>query len=189
MKKIIVLITMATMALSVSAATINWNIAGLDRVLLERDGATIAAGTAVYLVLASDLAAITSASQTEAEFFSNLAGITINTTAAQVNGKKPTVVSGIVSTSALIDSGTTYSFAMLYVSQDVLGNGYFKVSPSVSGTAYVYNPSDTSNSQVTAPSWSNMHSAGWTQGFAPVPEPATAALAIAGLAMLIRRRK
>ena len=188
MKKFITLMVLAAASISAYGASINWNISGVNNALDNYTGGA-AANTTVYLVLgdAASKALLTSSTQLDTDFFSALAGITINTVTSAVDGKKPAVTADIVSTSALLTAGATYTFGMLYVSQDALGNGYYAWA-SASGTAYNYDPEDLSGASPVSLSWATMNSSSWTQGYA-VPEPATAALALAGLAMLIRRRK
>ncbi len=189
MKKMIILATLAAVSVSAYGASINWTISGINNALDEYVGG-VAANTTVYLILAdsTSLASITSTTQFDTDFFTALDAITINTTASGADGKKPAVTTGIVSSSELLSAGTAYTFGMIYVSEDAQGNGYFALSTGTA-TAYNFDPEDASGAQDVALSWSTMNSSSWTQGYAPIPEPSTAALAIAGLAMLIRRRK
>ncbi len=189
MKKFITLMVLAAASISAYGASINWNISGINNALDNYTGGA-AANTTVYLVLgdAASKALLTSSTQLSTDFFSALAGITINTVTAAADGKKPVVTADIISTSPLLTAGTSYIFGMLYVSEDAMGNGFYAWVQS-DAVAYNYDPEDTSNSSAVGLSWSSMNSSAWTQGYAPVPEPATAALALAGLAMLIRRRK
>ncbi len=188
MKKLLTLAALVAVSMSAYGASINWNISGINNVLDTYDGGT-AANTTVYLILAdaASLDTITSSTQFKTDFTTALNAITINTTASNAAGKKPAVVADIISTSELLTAGTSYTFGMIYVSEDASGNGYYALS-TASGMAYTYDPEDPSAAQSVSLSWSTMNSSAWTQGYA-VPEPATAALALAGLAMLIRRRK
>jgi PEP-CTERM putative exosortase interaction domain len=189
MKKIINIIAIAAISAGAHAASINWNISGLARNLLEHDGKTVAANTSIYLILAdtASLATLTAA-ETASAFTAALGAITVNTTAAKADGSKPDEVADIISTSGLLAAGTTYSFAMIYLSEDALGNGYYKMV-TASGAAYAFNPDDASNRTSVSTSWSTMNGASWTKAYNAVPEPATAGLAIAGLALLFKRRR
>ena len=104
----------------------NPNITGINNALDNYTGGA-AANTTVYLVLGNpeSKALLTSSTQLDTDFFSALAGITINTVTAGADGKKPVPNTDIVSTSSLITAGQTYIFGMLYVSEDAMGNGFY----------------------------------------------------------------
>ena len=90
--------------------------------------------------------------------------------------------------SDLLTAGETYSFGLLYYSTDSKGDGYFKIA-TVSSQAY--DPADPTSVQDAKTSFTTFGNAsyGTEKAFSAVPEPSTAALALAGLALLIRRRK
>lgn len=188
MKKTAILMAFAAMAMTASAASINWTISGAATgTAREFDGVTIAANTTLYFIVANDLTTITSSSQLASEFFTDLSALTITTSAALPTGKKPTV-SALPVSSPLLTSGQLTTFGMLYVSEDGLGNGFYRIVTNVA--APYADGAQPIDQQEVITSFSTMAGSGWVQGYAaPVPEPATAALALAGLAMLIRRRK
>ena len=197
MKKLIAFFSVIVATVGATyAAAIDWNISGMNKVLSAYDGTT-AANTAVYLVLAdtTSLASITDATDEEA-FNTALANIQVGVTESGIDGKKPSTTQSTVE-SPKLTSGTNYTFGMLYVSKDTAGNGYYRI---VTSDAAAYDTSDPSTSQAVGLSWATMSSAAWSNGWTKptdpdpgptpgVPEPATGALALAGVALLFKRRR
>ena len=188
MKKILATLSFVVLAASVQAASIDWTVSGLNKVLTDYSGST-AAGTTVYLILAdsSSLASITSTDSktlTKQEFEDALSAITIATVSSGTDGKKPATVKNTVE-SDLITAGSTYQMASIYLSP-TSDSIYFRSSGAVSGTAY--DPKVEGASGGVGTSWATMSAANWTKG-AAVPEPSTAVLALAGLALLLKRRR
>ena len=186
MKKILTILALVSTVGISHGAAIDWNISGINSALSNYDGTT-AASTKIYLILAdtSSLATITDVAD-PTSFESALSAITLTSTAAGSDGKKPAVTSTTVE-SSLLTSGQSYTFGMMYMSTDTEGNGYYKI---VTQTKTAYDTSDPSTSQAVGLSWATMKSSSWTKGYtAAVPEPSTAMLALAGLALLIKRRR
>ena len=181
------LLFVAMIAMTTQAASIDWKITGLNSAIVDYLG-NPAANTTIYLVsgTASDIASITDASDKDA-FSSALSAITIATTASDSSGKKPATTTTTVSHDSLIAS-QDYTLGMLYLSEDSDGNGFFRVTTAL-GTAY--DPNVVGSSGSVSTSWANMKNASWTKGYtaAAVPEPSTAVLALAGLALLLKRRR
>ena len=182
-KTLLLLAVLFTASQIMFGAAIEWQISGMNKALTNYDGAT-AANTTVYLILAdsSSLASITGL-ENEADFTSALSAITLSTVTSGTDGKKPATLTSVVS-SDLLSAGTTYTFGMLYVSEATDG-GYYRY---VAATKPAYDLSDPTGKQTASLSWATMAGSTWQKGYA-VPEPASAMLALAGVAMLIRRRK
>ena len=172
-------------AMTTHAASIDWKITGMNSVISDYLG-NAAANTTIYLVFGTtaDIASITEAADKDA-FSSALSAITIATTSSASDGKKPSTTTTTVSHASLTAS-QDYTLGMLYLSEDADGNGFFRVTTAL-GTAY--DPSVVGSSGSVSTSWANMKSASWTKGYEAVPEPSTAALALAGLALLLKRRR
>ena len=170
-------------------AAIDWTLSGMNSALTDYAGSA-AANTTVYLVLAdqSKIATITDLADASA-FTTALDAITVATVESNSTGKKPATTTATYE-SPLLTAGTSYTFGMLYTSVDSDGNGYYRLLTSASSIS-AYDSSDPSSSQAVSLSWSNMGKASWTKGYtaAAVPEPSTAVLALAGLALLLKRRK
>jgi PEP-CTERM putative exosortase interaction domain len=189
MKKTFAIFIAFAIASTTFAASIDWEMTGLNNALATHTGG-IAADTTVYFLYGTEAAIdllLASTTASKSEFESALASITLDTTASNSEGKKPTesFVENIFSSG--ITAGANNYFGMLYYSEDAKGNGYYKLVTG-SGVGYIYNPESLADAQRVQLSWQTMRNDTWTQAYA-VPEPATAALALAGLALLIRRRK
>lgn len=174
------------MAVSANAASIDWTISGPPPMTANDYLGNPAANATIYFIVANDLSSITSITQFKADFLSNLSAITLTTAQMTETGAKPAINQQPVS-SPLLTAGTPTTFGMLYFSEDAAGNGYYKIA--VSGSTPYLDGAPAYDQTEVVTSFPTMASAGWTQGYVPVPEPATAALALAGLALLIRRRK
>ena len=188
MKKTLALLLGFLAATSVQAASIDWVIAGKNQVLSEYGGTT-AAKTPVYLILAdsASLATITDVVG-ESAFSDALSDITIATLEAGTDGKKPAglVQNTITVASDKLTASQQYDLAMIYVSVDTDGSGYYKM---VAARGMAYDPTVEGATGGVSTDWGTMRSATWTKGYSPVPEPSTAVLALAGLALLLKRRK
>ena len=118
-------------------------------------------------------------------FTSALSGIELFTTTSQTDGKRPTVYTATENFTELT-VGNIYDFAMLYYFEDTLGNGFMRHSEITTVKA----TSTTETDGVASFGWAAMNAASnLHQVYAPVPEPATAAMALAGLALLFRRKR
>ena len=185
-KTLLLLAVLFTASQIMFGAAIEWQISGMNKALTNYDGAT-AANTTVYLILAdsASLSTITGLEGPNAasDFNTALAKITLASVTSASDGKKPATLTSVVS-SDLLSAGTTYTFGMLYVSEATDG-GYYRY---VAATKPAYDLSDPTGKQTASLSWATMAGSTWQKGYA-VPEPASAMLALAGVAMLIRRRK
>ena len=187
-KTLLLLAVLFTASQIMFGAAIEWQISGMNKPLTNYDGAT-AANTTVYLILAdsASLSTITGLEGPNAasDFNTALAKITLASVTSNADGKKPATLNSVVS-SDLLSAGTTYTFGMLYVSEATDG-GYYRYVTS-KRPAYDLD-GDPTYKQTASLSWATMLGSTWTKGYTAVPEPASAMLALAGVAMLIRRRK
>ena len=177
MKKFVTMMVVALVAVSASAASIDWTMnLGRTGKIVDSSGATLTGN--VYLVLADTTFNATTAE----EFETQLSAATLGTMAITA-GKAPTTSS--TATSDIITAGTEYNFAV--VVYDAAKSVYYmsgSPTPKAAYTAGVDDPVQATFDSVmmAAPST-------WTPTYTAVPEPASAMLALAGVAMLIRRRK
>lgn len=189
MKKLMTMMAVLALAITSNAASINWTVSGLASKVVNDKAGSPAANETVYLILAgtSDLASITDCADA-AKFNSALSAITLDSGTTTSEGKKPSISNKVVTNDALT-ANTTYTFGLLYVCEDAKGDGYYKV---VTASAPAYTTGDTANAKTLSTSFANLESASWTKAYsapAPIPEPATGALALAGVALLFRRRR
>ena len=176
MKKFVTMMVLALVAVSASAASIDWYInLGRGGKLVDSTGANMN-GT-IYLVLADTTFNATSAEEFEAQ----LAAATLGTDT--VTAGKPSA-SAVTATSDQLASKTTYDFAV--VIYDVANASYY-MTASNSAPAYTAGTDDAQQVSFTSSQWAAPSQ--WTPTYTAVPEPASAMLALAGVAMLIRRRK
>ena len=179
MKKFVTMMVIALVAVSASAASIDWTVnLGRSGKFVDSTGATMTGS--IYLVLADTTFNATTAE----EFETQLTSATLGT--AAVSAGKLTSSTGVTATSDKLTADTSYNFAI--VVYDAANSSYYMTA---SNSEYAYDETDAealatsitfSQSQVAAPST-------WTPSYTAVPEPASAMLALAGVAMLIRRRK
>ena len=124
------------------------------------------------------------------EFDEALAAITIGSVNAGTDGKKPTengtTVSEVEVSSPLLTASQNYLLGSLYMGYDDAGNGFYRIATNT-GTAF--DPKVEGSAGTVSLNWANMGSASWSKGYTAVPEPSTAVLALAGLALLLKRRR
>ena len=196
MKKLMTLALTTLAVVAAQAANINWTVSGTASSIvydIKPDGSgsstTTFSGSA-YLIIADDLSSL-SGLKSQSAFESALSAITLETVSVSA-GAKPSVTKQLVSNDQLND-GTSTTFGLLVYSTDSDGNGYYKVA-TVSATPWADGTPTSAQKTVTTP-WAKVAadtSAPWTKAWTkpqPVPEPATGALALAGVALLFRRRR
>ena len=206
MKKLLTLALAMALVVVSNAANINWSVSGNTStyVYLPNDdgtasGSSLYSGT-VYLILASDLSSL-SGHTTQSDFEDALADLTL-ATATSSSGVKPDVNKVLVSDDQLV-AATSTTFAMLVYGTDKDGNGYYKAATA---TATPWADGTAANAQKTVTTaWAKLaadtqapYTSAWTLQQDPVnpddptpgvPEPATGALALAGVALLFKRRR
>ena len=176
MKKFVTMIIVALVAVSASAASIDWAV-NLGRTGKFVDSTGTALTGNVYLVLADTTFNATTAE----EFDTQLKAATLGTMAITA-GKAPTTAA--TATSDKLTAGTSYDYAIVVF--DVANSQYY-MSASNSERAYAAGVDDPK--QITFDAAQATGNASWAPTYTAVPEPASAMLALAGVAMLIRRRK
>ena len=177
MKKII-LSALAALAIPASAASIDWtlNTAAAANYMVGKDGNKLN-GTA-YLLLTSDVATFDSESAIQ-DVALGSATITDG-----VNKTKQTA------TSDKLVAPTSYSFSVLVF--DSSSASYFLASAPKSEQAYNLSGDVYTDAKSITFSAAQLYASATTRGtqtYTSVPEPATAALALLGLGLLIKRRK
>ena len=166
----------ALVAVSASAASIDWNISlGRGGKIVDSTGTALTGN--VYLVLADTTFNATTAE----EFQSQLDAATLGTMAI-TSGKNSG--SATTATSNALTDGVIYDYSIVVF--DAAKSLYY-MSDAASAKAYTVGVTDPVEigfdaDMIAAPST-------WTPTYTAVPEPASAMLALAGVAMLIRRRK
>ena len=188
MKKLMTLALTTLAVVAAQAANINWSTSGnATTYAYEKDGTTLTSGT-VYLVLADDLSSITG-KESQKDFEKALAALTLDSSVSTSGGVKPSVTKKLVSSDKLVDGQST-TFGILTYCVDSDGNGWYHVGTATS-TPWADGTPSTAQKTVTTP-WaklaSDTYKVAWTAP-QPIPEPATGALALAGVALLFRRRR
>ena len=180
-------ILLAFAALLTQAASIDWTISGTG-VVKDADNNPLS-GAKLYLISAADTRFLSAEYNSLDDFMSALESVTINSTYALDNaGQKPTVTKVPVSSSTLMTAGTKMTFGLLVLDTS---NGVSYRMMTAEGTPYADGASADAHTTLTTPigRLASNTSSPWTQANVAVPEPSTAALALAGLALLLKRRK
>ncbi len=203
MKKLLTLATFVAVV-AAQAASIDWAIGGINKAKTQiSDASGNAMNGTVYLIFANDASQLAAANT---DTFSDVVNSIVLDSVAVSSGKismaepktytnnKPADEGGLVARSA---DGPQYSFQILV--WDAANNSYY-LSNTMSQYAYVSGTDDATQitfgkddlgissgnfsfTQIPAPGGSG---GGETPG---VPEPATGALALAGVALLFKRRR
>ena len=185
MKTVSLFVTLFALAISAQAATINWAIGGSTSYVLTDVNGNPYANQTIYLISAADIASITDPDNlTKDSFETALSAITIATAQSSSTGTKPTYKNEVSST--MMTAGSSFSFGMLVFSQDN-EFGYYKVLTG-NGTPFADDAPATGRNATITTAWNTLGGKSWTKAYA-VPEPSTAVLALAGLALLLKRRR
>ncbi|MBQ2281437.1 MAG: PEP-CTERM sorting domain-containing protein [Kiritimatiellae bacterium] len=183
MKKFITMMAVALVAISASAASIDWVVNfGRSGKFVDSTGAAMN-GT-IYLVLADTTFNATTAE----EFESQLAAATISSDTVSAGKSSSTAVTAtsdaLVARSA---GGEQYNFAIVVYDS---ANALYYMTGTNQYPTYAYDKAAGEDpTQATFASSAIAAPSQWTATYTAVPEPASAMLALAGVAMLIRRRK
>ena len=186
MKKLLSLLAVGLLATQASAISISWQLAGVsfDGATLKSAGSEFVASL-VYLGPSGSLADSYDISSIESTL--DIVKSSTSTTSKGVNTGSYDIP--VADPSA---NGDVYAMLLSYTTE---GKTYYNLSSSlftVSGIADATSgldqykiPSGSQNYTTAADSSTIKAGGGWTA----VPEPSTAALALAGLALLLKRRK
>ena len=169
----------ALVAVSASAASIDWKFSGLTTAakrIVDSTGANYNGN--IYLILSENVSSLTSTTD-QASFETALNSITLGTTAV-ADGK----ASNATATSDMLaNTSTDYTFSVVVYD----GTGYY-VSAAKTEKAYT-DPTAPTSITFGYNDIGKTYQTNSGKGYTAVPEPASAMLALAGVAMLIRRRK
>ena len=189
-KKLLAFALVAGLAMSAQALSFQWTASGV-----AFNGATLKKSSDVvgYLVYLGSGAEYDSSysvneSTTASSLGASIGTVVNNSTAATSNAGK--LSSAFTFDYGAYDNGDVFGLLLTYSSE---GKTYFNLSSST----YTLDGISSDNSQIDQATFSFSYGGptesssvksggGWVQA---VPEPSTAALALAGLALLIRRRK
>ena len=188
MKKILAIAVCAGFTLSVQAASILWTVSGSTSFVMKDYLGNDYKNQSIYLIAGADVSSITYTEDnklTKDEFVGNLSDLTIQTATTSATGTKPTV-SKLEVQSDFMNAGSLFTFGVLMFAEDRDGNGYYRL---LTGTGTPFATGADASAQTTFTSaYNTLGGKSWTQAYA-VPEPATAALALLGLGLMIKRRK
>ena len=177
------------LAFYAQAASINWTITGSTTYVMKDYLNNDFALQTVYLIAAEDVSSITyvegSKELTKNQFYDALSDLQIASATTAADGTKPSVSKQPV-TSDLMTAGTRMTFGFLMVSEDAQGNGFYRLLTN-QGTPYETGASASAQTTFSS-AYNTLGGKSWTKAYA-VPEPSTAMLALAGLALLIKRRR
>lgn len=189
MKTNIIALAVLSCAISASAASINWGFTGINKAAsLITDSTDAAYSGDIYLILASDATSL-EGKTSQADFESALTSIKLGT-ATVSNGKISTSqTANSPSLIAKVDGGSPYTFQVV-----VFDSTNLKYYLSATSTEYAYSPEGVAANTDAATSITftkQMIGKGSSPSWSPavVPEPNTAVLALAGLALLLKRRR
>ncbi len=191
MKKLTTLAAMVLAVASVNAASIQWSLS-TGAATMKSPGATTALTGTAYLILANDLADLQSDIATDG-FAETIKDYKLGD--APISSGKITTTQ--TATSDKLTAGNGYDFQV--VIYDSSSNQYYTSSVK---NQKAYDPTSTDDAlqipkaitlgadDVYATRGANASTAPWASGEpSGVPEPATGALALAGVALLFKRRR
>ena len=202
MKKTLLAVALCATSLTASATSIMWSAVGSNAKLFGlTDGSTLSVGTGsetaglkAYYILYSNYETIKALGAVEADKIESYAVATASGQTSSSSG-----ASGRLGTSStttdFTDAGASF-FARVYTSFE--GKSYFMDVFAGAGTDGVWTTTLSGDESIQEKlSWANSTnyggktstSVGTKNAWVAVPEPSTAMLALAGLALLIKRRR
>ena len=191
MKRIAFFLFLVALSATTQVATVKWSIGGSTTFVMNDKDGNPYASQLVYLIAADDLSKLNSAT-TKSDFESELAKLTIATATSAADGTKPTNVANLeVTHEKLMTAGTQMTFGALIldIAKDTDGKDYFFYKMlTAQATPYADDAPAASRTANVRTAWNTISQQSWIKATA-VPEPSTAALALAGLALLLKRRK
>ena len=189
MKKLLTLAALVA-AVTTQAASIQWTFSGITTSAKQiKDYTGTAMNGTLYLILSKDASSLSGATSKSA-FEEALDDITLGTTTVTSGKVSGTTVVNSTALTAVEDNGPKYTFQVVVYDP---ANSYYYLSATKTEYAYdasAETPSPTSISfgfNDVGETYRNNGNIAWSP--AAVPEPSTAALALAGLALLLKRRK
>ena len=190
MKKLLTFVILAAVASTASAASVDWKYnSGRNGFIADSKGN--ATSGPVYLIFANDASALATAAENDT-FASTLENLKLDSVALTSAGKWNGTVDK-TATSDKLTVGTSYDFAI--VVYDSAANQYY-VSATATQQAYdetAENPVKKGISLGATQIGSTYSGANWAStkpsSTPDIPEPATGALALAGVALLFKRRR
>ena len=202
MKKTILALAVIVSAISASAVSISWNGNGTNSKFFGlTEGTTMSvgsgsetAGMKVYYILYSNYETVKALGKVEA---SEIETYAVATASGQTSGSAGAAgrVAGSTATTAFTTAGVDF-FARVYTAFE--GKTYFMDVFGGAGTDGVWTTTQSGDESAqekfawvnsTSYGGSTSTSVGTKNAWVAVPEPSTAALALAGLALLLKRRK
>ena len=187
MKKLLTLAALVA-AVTTQAASIQWAFSGITTSAkqIKNYAGTAMTGT-LYLIL-SDSASALEGATSQSAFETALEGITLGTAAVASGKISSTTVVNSSALTAVEAGGPKYTFAVVVFDPT---NAYYYLSGTKEQYAYDAGAETPSPTSITftandiGETYRNNNNITWSF----VPEPSTAALALAGLALLLKRRK
>jgi hypothetical protein len=183
MKKLLFFALCTAFASLASAGSIQWNInMGRNGYIADYKGEKMAGD--IYLILASSATALEEAAANNT-FVTALANASLGDPIEITSGKNNNAVNTATQPSTILAVGTEYSFSIVVF--DTANKQYY-ISSALSEKAYDESAAVVSPNKITftTSEVGSTFNANWQTS---VPEPSTAALALAGLALLLKRRK
>ena len=183
MKKLLVFALCMFIAGVASAGSIQWNISLGKKGFIADSNGDAMTGTLYFLL--TDTANSLSDAVDLNKFADTLESSKLGS--MELTDGKNTAVNTVTKSNTVLTPDTTYSFSLIvfdtankqfYIASAIEQKAYDEAADIVTATQVTFNQTQVGSS----------YAANWSPT-APVPEPSTAALALAGLALLLKRRK